>query len=75
LKEGPETISFISRRKYFFSRLAIEKRVWSQNCRKSALHNRIFVERPEVVPRPRSQSHLHLDSQNIYQIRIITNKC
>jgi len=38
--------------------------------RKSALRSCIIFESPKVVHRPRSDSPVHFDTQNIYQIRI-----
>jgi len=38
--------------------------------RKSVLRNRILFASPEDVHRPRSDSPLHFDSQNIYLIRM-----
>ena len=37
---------------------------------KSALRSRILFASPEVVHRPSSDSHVHFDFQNIYQIRV-----
>ena len=53
-------------------RLLIEQRVWWQNsmiCRESALRNRILFASPEAVHRPRLDSFLHCDPQNICLFR------
>ena len=50
-------------------RLLIKKHVRRKICLKSALHRSILLQGPKVVCRPRSDSNLHFDSQNIYQIR------